>query len=115
MLIQFQVEAGLDDIQPRRSVSGPSTTIGSVDPKVDNPTPDEQAKASGQQVTAIAVPVAERTFEQRSTARSKFRLTRPHSPPPGQQTRQHHGHGSCWATVTWHIMNNVSKTFFQRC
>jgi hypothetical protein len=57
VLIQLQVEAGLDDIQPRKEVFSGTEHNYRVrwTPKVDNPTPDEQAKGIVvKQVTAIA-------------------------------------------------------------
>jgi len=57
VLIQLQVEAGLDDIQPRKEVFSGTEQDYRVrwTPKVDNPTPDEQAKGKVvKQVTAIA-------------------------------------------------------------
>ena len=57
VLIQLQVEAGLDDIQPRKEVFSGTEKDYRVrwTPKVDNPTPDEQAKGRVvKQVTAIA-------------------------------------------------------------
>ena len=55
--IQLQVEAGLDDIQPRKEVFSGAEHDYRVrwTPKVDNPTPDEQAAGKVvKQVTAIA-------------------------------------------------------------
>lgn len=57
VLIQLQVEAGLDDIQPRKEVFSGTEHDYRVrwTPKVDNPTPDEQAKGIVvKRVTAIA-------------------------------------------------------------
>jgi hypothetical protein len=57
VLIQLQVEAGLDDIQPRKEVFSGIEHDYRVrwTPKVDNPTPDEQATGKVvKQVTAIA-------------------------------------------------------------
>jgi len=57
VLIQLQVEAGLDDIQPRKEVFSGTALDYRVrwTPRVDNPTPDEQAKGRVvKQVTAIA-------------------------------------------------------------
>jgi PglZ domain len=57
VLIQLQVEAGLDDIQPRKEVFSGTEQDYRVrwTPKVDNPTPDEQATGKVvKQVTVIA-------------------------------------------------------------
>jgi len=57
VLFQLQVEAGLDDIQPRKEVFSGIEHDYRVrwTPKVDNPTPDEQATGKVvKQVTAIA-------------------------------------------------------------
>ena len=57
VLIQFQVEAGLDDIQPRKEVFSGTEQEYRVrwTPKVDNPTPEEQAAGKlVKQVTVIA-------------------------------------------------------------
>jgi hypothetical protein len=57
VLIQLQVEAGLDDIQPRKEVFSGTEHDYRVrwTPKVDNPTPDEQATGKVvKQVTVIA-------------------------------------------------------------
>lgn len=57
LLIQLQVEAALDDIQPRKEVFSGTEHDYRVrwTPKVDNPTPDEQAAGKVvKQVTAIA-------------------------------------------------------------
>jgi hypothetical protein len=57
VLIQLQVEAGLDEIQPRKEVFAGTEREYRVrwTPKVDNPTPDEQASGKVvKQVTAIA-------------------------------------------------------------
>jgi hypothetical protein len=57
VLILFQVEAGLDDIQPRKEVfSGPEQEYRvRWTPRVDNPTPEEQAAGElVKQVTVIA-------------------------------------------------------------
>jgi PglZ domain len=57
VLIQLQVEAGLDDIQPRKEVFSGTEDDYRVRwmPKVDNPTPEEQANGVVvKQVTAIA-------------------------------------------------------------
>jgi hypothetical protein len=57
VLIQLQVEAGLDQIQPRKEVFSGTEYDYRVRwlPKVDNPTPEEQAKGKViKQVTAIA-------------------------------------------------------------
>jgi hypothetical protein len=57
VLIQLQVEAGLDDIQPRKEVFSGTEHDYRVrwTPRVDNPTPDEQkAGKVVKQVTAIA-------------------------------------------------------------
>jgi hypothetical protein len=57
LLIQLQVEAGLDDIQPRKEVFSGTERDYRVRwmPRVDNPTPDEQASGKViKQATAIA-------------------------------------------------------------
>jgi hypothetical protein len=57
VLFQLQVEAGLDDIQPRKEVFSGTEHDYRVrwTPNVDNPTPDEQATGKVvKQVTAIA-------------------------------------------------------------
>jgi len=57
VLIQLQVEAGLDEIQPRKEVFSGTERDYRVRwmPKVENPTPEEQAKGLVvKQVTAIA-------------------------------------------------------------
>lgn len=57
VLIQLQIEAGLDDIQPRKEVFSGAEKDYRVrwTPKVDNPTTDEQATGRVlKQVTAIA-------------------------------------------------------------
>ena len=57
LLLQLQVDAGLDDIQPRKEVFTGAEQDYRVrwTPKVDNPTPEEQATGKVvKQVTAIA-------------------------------------------------------------
>lgn len=57
LLLQLQVDAGLDDIQPRKEVFAGAEQHYRVrwTPKVDHPTPDEQAAGMVvKQVTAIA-------------------------------------------------------------
>ena len=112
------MDAGLDDIQPRKEVFSGTEHDYRVrwTPKVDNPTPDEQAKGKVvKQVTAIA----SYRWQNRTRADDGPRHGRdstgydPHSPPPGQQTRQHHGHGPCWAAVTGGIMNTRFKDVFR--
>ena len=104
VLFQLQVEAGLDDIQPRKEVFSGTEHEYRVrwTPKVDNPTPEEQkAGKSGQAGDGHRQLPLEEPHGADDDPRQGRDSTGydPHSPPPGQQARQHHGDGPCRTSV----------------
>ena len=104
LLFQLQVDAGLDDIQPRKEVFTGTEHEYRVrwTPKVDSPTAEEQKDGKVvKQVTAIASYRWKNRHVRTDHSRHRRDSTRhePHPPPPGQQARQHHGHGPCRAAI----------------
>ena len=104
LLFQLQVDAGLDDIQPRKEVFSGTEHDYRVRWTPNSTTRRRKNRRQGKvvkQVTAIAsYRWKNRTV--RTTIHGDGRDSTghdPHSPPPGQQARQHHGHGPCRAAV----------------